>query len=99
MKFPYGYRFGPMMALSNRPIQLDKLRWRQVLENYKLEGKPVLDLSKPEAVKRLHEILEYVDTLPGIPLNYERMDTREVLLERTRNLPIVTDDNMVTEWR
>ena len=99
IKFPYGYRFGPMMAVGNSPIKLDKERWRQVLESYKLDGKPVLDLSKPEAVKRLHEILEYVDTLPGIPVNYERMETREALLERTKALTIVTDDNMVTEWR
>ena len=99
IKYPYGYRFGPMMAVSNSPIKLDKQRWRQVLENYRLDGNPVLVLTKPEAVKRLNEILEYVDSLPGIPLNYERMETREVLLERTKALPIVTDDNMVTEWR
>ena len=99
IKFPYGYRFGPMMAVSNGPIKLDKERWRQVLENYKLDGKPVLDLTKPEAIKRLKEILAYVDTLPGIPVKYERMETREVLLERTKALSIVTDDNMVTEWR
>ena len=99
VKFPYGYRFGPMMAVSNSPINLNKERWRQMLENYKLDGKPVLDLTKPEALKRLNDILEYVDSLPGIPVNYERMETREVLLERTKALPIVTDDNMVTEWR
>ena len=99
VKFPFGYRFGPMMAVSDSPITLDKERWKNVLANYKLEGKPALDLSNPQAVKRLNEILHYVDTLPGIPLNYERMETREILLKRTENLKVVTDDNMVTEWQ
>ena len=99
VKFPYAYRFGPVMAVSDSPILLDKARWRQVLVNYRLEGKPALDLSLALARKRLDEILAYVDTLPGTPVNYERMETREILLKRTEALQIVTDDNMVTEWR
>ena len=99
MKFPYAYRFGPMMAVSDSPILLDKARWKNVLLNYKLEGKPALNLTEPEAVKRLSDILGYVDSLPGDPVNYERMETRELLLKRTGKLNIVTDDNMATEWR
>ena len=32
-------------------------------------------------------------------VNYERMETNEILLKRTEGLQILTDDNMVTEWR
>ena len=99
VKFPYAYRFGPMMAVSDSPIVIDKDRWKQVLVNYRLDGKPALDLVKPEGVKRLNEILGYVDTLPGFPLDDEKMETRDILLNRTAMLKVVTDDNMVTEWK
>lgn len=99
VKFPYAYRFGPMMAVSDSPIAIDKDRWKQVLVNYRLDGKPALDLVKPEGVKRLNEILGYVDTLPGFPLDDEKMETRDILLKRTAMLKVVTDDNMVTEWK
>jgi len=42
--FPYAYRFGPFLAVSDRPIQIDKQRWRSTLLAYRMDGKPILDL-------------------------------------------------------
>ena len=42
--FPYGARFINHMVVSQTPIAWDFSRWRTVLENYKIDGKPEFDL-------------------------------------------------------
>jgi len=97
--FPYAYRFGPIMAVSDSPIRVDRERWRAVLLNYRLEGKPIVDPSIPEDRELLNEILARADTLPGNSYVSEGMETRENILRRTEGKRIITDDNMATEWR
>lgn len=94
--FPYAYRFGIFMAVSDSPIHMDKERWRRALENYRLEGKPILDLALKKARDLLERVPHYVDTLGDDRYDIEGMETRENVLRRTEGLPIVTDDNMVT---
>jgi spermidine synthase len=98
-EFPYAFRFGPMMAVSDSPIQIDAERWRSVLLSYKLEGKPIFDPAAPEDRARLEEILQRAGTLPGNTYVSEGMETRENILRRTKGKQVVTDDNMATEWR
>ena len=97
--FPYAYRFGPFMAVSDSPIQVDAERWRKILLRYRLEGKPILDLSLPEDRELLGEIMDRAATLPGETYVSEGMETRKNILRRTKGLAIITDDNMATEWR
>lgn len=97
--FPYAYRLGPFLAVSDSPIRVDRDRWRNVLSSYRLEGKPILDLGVGEDRNLLDHILQKADTLPGNQYVSEGMETRENILRRTAGLPIITDDNMVTEWR
>jgi spermidine synthase len=97
--FPYAYRFGPFMAVSDSPIPVDRERWRKILTSYRLEGKPILDLARTGDRDRLDYILKKADTLPGETYDSEEMETRENILRRTAGRPIITDDNMVTEWR
>ena len=85
--------------MSDSPIQLDRERWRRVLLDYRLEGKPILDPSVPEDVGILNDLLSYADTLPGDTYVSEGMETRENILHRTAGMPLVTDDNMIVEWR
>jgi len=99
MHFPYGYRLGPFLAVSDSPIRVDRERWRSVLSSYRLEGKPILDLGVGEDRDLLEHILQKADTLSGNQYVSEGMETRENILRRTAGLPIITDDNMVTEWR
>ena len=97
--FPYAFRFGPLLAVSDSPIRLDPERWRRVLLEYRLEGKPILDPSVPEDAEILNALLRYADTLPGDRYVSEGMETRENILRRTAGAPLVTDDNMIVEWR
>ncbi len=95
--FPYAYRFGPFMAVSDSPIQVDVERWRRMLLSYRLEGVPILAMPQDETL--LREILAHAGTLPGDTYVSEGMETRENILRRTRGLRVITDDNMATEWR
>ena len=97
--FPYAYRFNIFMAVSDSPIRIDRERWRNILVNYRLEGKPIFDLTQPEDRDLLKQGLQIAETLPGDSYQVRGMETRENVLRRTRGLPIVTDDNMATEWR
>src|SRR5581483_3608022 len=99
MVFPYAYRFDIFMAVSDSPIPVDKVRWRNILSHYRLEGSPVFNLSQPDDQDLLDRVIEFADTLPGDRYQVKAMETRENILRRTEGLPIVTDDNMVTEWR
>ncbi len=97
--FPYAVRFGPFMAVSDSPIDLDRERWRHVLLSYRLEGKPIFDMASAEDRELLQSLLSRVDTLPGNTYVSEGMETRENILRRTAGKRIITDDNMATEWR
>jgi predicted membrane-bound spermidine synthase len=99
VRFPYAYRFGLFMAVSDSPIQVNRERWRKVLVEYRLEGTPIFDLSQPEDRDLLNGILHVADTLPGSTYLSKGMETRENILRRTQGRPIITDDNMASEWR
>jgi len=99
VRFPYAFRFGGLLAVSDSPIQIDKERWRRTLLNYRLEGKPILNPALAEDQDILTGILQIADTLPGNTYKSEEMETRENILRRTQGTAIITDDNMRTEWR
>ena len=97
--FPYAYRFDIFMAVSDSPIPVDKGRWRKTLESYCLEGKPIFDLTQSGDRDLLAHVMQIADTLPGDKYQVKGMETRDNVLRRTQAKPIVTDDNMATEWR
>jgi predicted membrane-bound spermidine synthase len=97
--FPYAVRFGPFMVVSDSPIAMGLDRWKNVLVNYRLEGKPIFDLRDAEDREILQGLLDRAKTLPGNSYVSEGMETRENILRRTAGRRIITDDNMATEWR
>ena len=100
VRFPYAFRFGIFMAVSDSPIQIDKDRWRRTLLNYRLEGKPIFNPALESDRDLLASILRRVDTLPGETYDASHgMETRDNILRRTQGKSIVTDDNMAVEWR
>ncbi len=99
LRFPYALRFGPLLAVSDSPLQLDRERWRRIAAEYRLEGRPMFDFSKPEDGKLFAELMHWPDTVASAKYVSEGMETRESLLRRTARLGIVTDDNMLVEWR
>ena len=98
LHFSYAYRFGPFMAVSDSPIPVDAGRWRETLLTYRIEGKPILNLEDADDRAVFNEILHWPNTLPGNTYESEGMETRDNILRRTSGKPIVTDDNMATEW-
>jgi predicted membrane-bound spermidine synthase len=94
--FPYSLRIANFLAVSDTPFALDKERWKEALTSYRLEGKPVFDLSNPLHRERLEEILSVADE-PDAPKSMH--ETRAGMLKRLVKVPIITDDNMGTEWK
>lgn len=96
--FPYAFRFINHLVLSDSEIKIDTEHLRSILLQYEIDGKKVIDPSRPDAEARLAEViaqLEQVD-LPG-PNKYG-VETRAHLIEATASAGLVTDDNMGTEW-
>jgi hypothetical protein len=93
--FPHALRLTNFLAVSDSPLRLDKERWRAMLSNYRIDGHPVFDLSRPEQRARLEQVLELADELdvPG-----GELESRASLANRLRGVRLVTEDNMGTEW-
>lgn len=97
--FPYALRFGPLLAVSDSPLQLDRNRWRDTLAAYRLDGRPILDLADADDRDRLNEVLACTQTEDQSGREYLGMESAASIRRRTRGGRIVTDDNMATEWR
>jgi spermidine synthase len=91
--FPYGARFLNHMVVSETRIDWDFARWREVLENYKIDGKPEFDLNNAEDRSRIDSLID--EYRRGGPMVEECPE----LLSATTGTTLVTDDNMGTEWR
>lgn len=97
--FPFGMRVANFMTVSDAPLQLDANRWLEVLLQYKIDGKPVLDMSQDEDRRRLREVMGMtatmdLDTRPGI----FSLESADHIRARGAGARIITDDNMGTEW-
>jgi spermidine synthase len=85
--FPHGARFSNQLVVSTSPLAPDLERWRRTLEGYRIDGRPVLDPARPEDARALDRALSL------------ELEPCPEILARTAGLPLVTDDNMGTEWR
>lgn len=96
--YPYGLRFMNFVSVSDSPIGVDRERWRQVLGELELDGGRVFDPSRQTHLARLEEVLAMADGMDsgggaGV------LESRESVLARTAGYPVITDDNMATEWQ
>jgi spermidine synthase len=96
--FPYGLRVGNFLLLSDSPIKVDPQRWRESLATYKIEGKPVFDLSRDFDRQRLEEVLSLAQRLGHPENNFFSIEDAESIRARTTGARLITDDNMGTEW-
>ena len=94
-EYPYALRVGNFLAVSDSPIRLDESFWREKLTGYKIDGKPVFDLSKPDDQKRMDELMKMVETTDA---NNSMIESRQHLLEQLKGVRAITDDNMGEEW-
>ena len=100
--FAYGARFTNHIVLSESPIDWNFDRWRQILTNYRVDGRPILDLSDSVHAQGL-DLLMALESELNCP-DAERTPTDwiepcERVLFRTAGQKLITDDNMGTEWQ
>ncbi len=95
--FPHTLRVAGFVAASDGPFALDKARWRGVLETPPFEGRPLFNLQRPDDRALLEKVLALADTFAG-PGSEESLERDAQLRARLQGTPIVTDDNMLTEW-
>ncbi|WP_407165904.1 fused MFS/spermidine synthase [Bradyrhizobium sp. ORS 111] len=91
--FPYGARFTNHMVASNAPLDWNYARWRKVLETYTIDGKPEFNLTD----KADRDVLGAL--MHDYRVDGDMIEQCPVLLSRTLDKTVVTDDNMGTEWR
>ena len=61
--FPHGARFTNHMVMSNAPIDWDFQRWQQVLEAYRIDGRPTLNLAQPLDRSVLEQLMSWETNL------------------------------------
>jgi spermidine synthase len=96
--FPYGMRFVNFASVSDSPFRLDSARWQRMLSRYRISGDPVLDLSDPAEQSRVTAVLALPGSLDLLPIRMG-LESRERMLARLGKASVVTDDNMLPEWR
>jgi len=97
--FPYALRVMNFLAVSDRPLVVDKNAWRDALVAYKIDGQPVLDLSQARDRQALSQTLAMADGLAQ-PESAAKalMECGGTIRLRNRDKRVITDDNMGTEW-
>jgi spermidine synthase len=96
--FPYGMRLGNFMVVSDSPLQLDAQHWLDALVRYRINGKPVFDMSQEKDRRRLDEVLSMTATLDRNLPTFFTLESADHIRTRTQQARLVTDDNMGTEW-
>jgi spermidine synthase len=99
--FSHGARFMNHLVLSSTPIAWDFGRWQRTLLAYRIDGRNVLDAARPEQADGLRRLmaLEGQARADAAPDPAAVIEPCPQLLARTAGRPLVTDDNMGTEWR
>lgn len=97
--FPSGFRMVNCMAVSDRPLHFDRERLREVLTRYRIDGRPVFDMSRADHRRRFEEVLQLGPSLAAREGGRNRwFQPCASILKWGVNSRTVTDDNMVTEW-
>lgn len=96
--FKGGFRVRSFNYVSDAPLSLNRTRWRAALEAWRIDGKPVFDLTQPVDVARLEELLHYEDGRSGSVIDEDWHADCAEILKKAADFPVITDDNMETEF-
>ena len=96
--FPHAMRVYNFMAVSDAPLVFDKDRWRKTLAEFSFEGRPAIDRSNDDGQRFFDDLVLYADTIDNAPVD-DGLESRASVMARTASARVVTDDNMVPEWR
>jgi predicted membrane-bound spermidine synthase len=96
--FPYGLRFINFATVSDSPIVPDEARWKQVLDRHRIDGLATFDTTREIDRQRRAQVLSLVHTLEAPPVVFG-LEWRDHVLSRLEHAQVITDDNMIPEWR
>jgi spermidine synthase len=97
--FAHGLRIYNCMAVSDGPLVYDKERWRALLTGFHIQGSPVLDVANEDDRARLDDLVDYADSIRETPPSREGLESEVSLRARLGDARVITDDNMVPEWK
>jgi spermidine synthase len=97
LAFPYGMRCVNFLALSDSPVPFDSTRWRGILGDLRDDEGRVI-FREPGRKPRYDSLLAIAQTLHEAPTGYG-LESRASVLARVERAHIITDDNMIVEWR
>jgi hypothetical protein len=98
--FPHALMVINTLAVSDTPLVFDAARWRDVLTRYRIDGRPVIDVTTGRGRRRLNTLLTLAERLDTDPEdNAVRLVSRAAIEAATAHVRSVTDDNLATEWR
>lgn len=99
--FRHGYRFFHFMLVGNDPIAPDAARWERNLLATRIDGRPILDIARPETHRHLaiNAHIAVAASARSTDPDLVPLEPCASVLYRTVGKKRVTDDNMGTEWR
>jgi spermidine synthase len=101
--FPHAVRISNFIAASSDSLRFDADHWKRIMKAYRIDGAPVLDLSRHADQTFLDGIvsdaqLASSSILPaGNQIPFFEFETS--LRARWAGRTVITDDNMAVEWR
>jgi hypothetical protein len=91
---------GKFMIVSPSPLDIDLARSKRDLSTWRIDDKPVLDLSRAEGRATLTRLLSIpADLHSQWHGSQRRMEDYADIMTRTGGVPVIADDNMDSEWR
>jgi spermidine synthase len=96
--FPYVLGVGNFVAVSDMPLDFSTLRWQRALSETVIDGVPTFHRDHPAEEQRLQATLKLAQ-LPTAAIQNGFLERRESIVARTRDAAVITDDNMISEWR
>ena len=95
---PYGARFTNHGGVASPIVGFGR---RRTLENYRIDGRTVVDPSQPKDSETLEHLMAIEkDLLPGATATGAKViEPCAEILVRSADTDVITDDNMGSEWR
>jgi predicted membrane-bound spermidine synthase len=91
--FPYTFRVSNFVAASDAPLTFDRDAWEGLLSGYRIDGRLVLRMTQAGAHQAFARLLAFADPAGG------NVEDDAHLRESCAAGEVITDDNMLSEWR